>query len=246
MDFHGKSVLITGCRRGIGRALVSAFARSGADVIAHARAQDDAFEVDMAQEAQHCSVTIHSLYFDMADADAMKAAVSPMLKNVVPDVLVNNAGITHCASFMLTPVKKIQKIFDVNLFAQMRLTQMILKGMIQKKSGTIINIASVAGLDINSGLCAYGTSKAALIAWTKVLAAEFGSYGIRVNALAPGMVETDGAHLMGDKAMSNMLDNCSLHRFASPSEIADMVCMLASDAASFVNGAVLRVDGGKI
>lgn len=245
-NFHGKTVLITGSRRGIGRALVTAFAKRGADVVAHARACDDAFEADMAQEAQKFGVSIRPLYFDMTDADAMKTAVNALLKEVVPDVLVNNAGVTHCASFMLTPVKKIQEIFNINLFAQMRLTQMVLKRMIQRKSGNIINVASVAGLDVNSGLCAYGASKAALIAWTKVLAAEFGSYGIRTNALAPGMADTDGAHQMGDKAMSNMLDSCSLHRFASPTEIADIACMIASDEASFVNGAVLRVDGGKV
>lgn len=246
MDFHGKTVLITGCRRGIGRALVSAFARSGADVIAHARAQNDAFEVDMAQEAQHCGVTIRSLYFDMADADAMKAVVNPLLREVVPDVLVNNAAIQHGGFFVMTPVKKIQQIFDINLFAQMRLTQLVLKPMISRKSGTVINIASISGIDLKPGMAAYGVSKAAVIAWTQVLAAEMGQFGIRINAVAPGLTDTDGGALMEQKARDAMLAGSALHRLGKPEEIAAVACMLASDEASFLNGEIVRVDGGKM
>jgi len=246
MDFHGKTVLITGTRRGIGRALVTAFAQRGADVVAHARAQDAAFEADMEDAAHACGVHIRPIYFDLADTEAMKSAVNALLKSTVPDVLVNNAGITHCASFMLTPVKKIQQVFEINLFAQMRITQIILRDMLKRKSGCIINLSSVAGLDCNAGLCAYGTSKAAIIALTKVLAAEFGGQGIRINALAPGMADTDGARQMGEKAMTNMLKSCSLHRLATPLEIANAACLLASDEAGFVNGEVMRVDGGRM
>lgn len=244
-DFAGKTVFITGTRRGIGRAMVTAFAERGADIIAHARQQDQVLEDAMQTEAARQGVQIRPVYFDLADAEAMKKEVKGLLKDVIPDVLVNNAGVVQPGSlFLMTPLKIVQEAFEINLFAQMRLTQLLLKPMLTQKSGNIINIASIAGINMKAGMTAYGSSKAALIAWTRVLAAEVGGNGIRVNAIAPGIVDTES--VVGDKAKAAILDACVMHRIGSPEEITGVACFLASDAASFINGEIIRVDGGVI
>ena len=145
---------------------------------------------------------------------------------------------------MLTPLKKVRELFEVNLFSQMRLTQLFVKPMLLRQAGAIVNVASISGLDMKPGNSAYGVSKAALIAWTKVLATELGSSGIRVNAVAPGLTDTDGGNLMEAKARAAMLEASALKRMGTVDEIAQVVCFLAADEASFVNGQIIRVDGG--
>lgn len=244
-EFRGKWVFVSGSRRGIGRAIVSAFAHRGANIIAHARKPDDAFQNDMAGEAAKNGVRIRTIYFDMADSGAIRTEIRLLLKEIKPDVLVNNAGkILGGVIFGLCPLKLIREIFEVNLFSQMELTQLLLKPMLVRKSGNIINIASVAALDAHPGIAAYGSSKAALVAWTKILAAEVGAQNIRINAISPGMVETEGALEMGAKSREIMLALSAMQRFALPEEIAKVACFLASSEASFINGEVIRVDGG--
>lgn len=245
-DFAGKTVMITGCRRGIGRAMVKAFASHGANIIAHARKEDPDFVADMKAESERFHINIQPIYFDMTDVEAMKKEVKVILKQVVPDVLINNAATQHGAFFLLTPLKTIQNVFEINLFAPMRLTQLLLKPMLARKSGSIVNIASVLGMESMPGISAYGSSKAALIAWTRTLAAEAGPAGVRANAIAPSLVETDGGDLMEAKARESMLAACAMHRLARPEEVANTACFLASDEASFINGDVIRVDGGQI
>ena len=126
----------------------------------------------------------------------------------------------------------------------MELTRLVLKIMTRKKSGSIVNISSIAGLDLAAGNSAYGVSKAALAAWTKTLAAEFTGSGIRINAVAPGLTDTRMAVLMEEKAKQEMISASAMNRLAKPEEIAQAVFFLTSDAASFINGQILRVDGG--
>lgn len=239
-----KTVFISGCNRGIGKALVERFAESGANIIAHARRETEKFVEDMESIANKRNVNIETIYFDFGNADEMKTAVKSLLKKKCPDILVNNAVMYHGGFFVMTPIKIIEKVFEINFFAQMRLVQLFLKPMMQRKSGSIINIASVSGLDMKAGMSAYGASKAALIAWTKVLAIETADFNIRVNAVAPGFTETEGSQQMEEKAKNAMLSACAMHRAGQPEEVADVVLFLASDAARFVNGEVIRVDGG--
>lgn len=243
-QFHGKTVFITGTNRGIGKAMLQAFAERGANLTAHARKPSDEFEAYLASLAKDYSVEVTSVYFDMTDTDAMKSEVKGVLKKCIPDILVNNAAAQHGGLFLMTPLRKIKDVFEVNLFAHMSLTQHVLKPMTTRKTGCIINIASISGLDMKPGYCAYGASKAALIAWTKILATEVGRSGIRVNALAPGLTDTEGGALMEEKAKNTMLESSILKRLAKSEEIADVACYLASDFASFINGQVIRVDGG--
>lgn len=243
--FLNKTVLITGANRGIGRALVEAFAQAGANLLVHSRFATEAFAVDMLDLATRHGVQVERLSFDMTDTPAMKAAVDAALPAGRPiDVLVNNAGIAHGGLFQMTPVSIVRGVFDVNFFAQLELSQLILRRMVRQKSGAIVNIGSIAGLDLLAGNIAYGTSKAALMACTQTLAAEVGSLGVRVNAVAPGLTDTEMATHMDKKAASRMIEGSAMRRQATVGEIAQVVLFLASDAASFVNGQIIPVNGG--
>jgi 3-oxoacyl-[acyl-carrier protein] reductase len=146
----------------------------------------------------------------------------------------------------MTSVNTIREIFEINFFSVLEFSQAVIRLMQKKRNGSIINMASLSGLDLKSGNIAYGVSKAALIAATKTLAAELGALGIRVNAIAPGLTDTDMADLMEEQARRNMVENTSLKRLARTKEIADVAVFLASDMASFVTGHVLCADGGAI
>ena len=146
----------------------------------------------------------------------------------------------------MTPISDIRKVLDVNLFGMLEVTQLISKYMIRNKSGSIINIASVAGIDLSSGNSAYGLSKAAVIAFSKTLSKEISSFGIRVNVVAPSLTDTDMAHTDEATKEREMLlsGDDYFYRMAKPEEIANVVNFLASDDSFFINGQVIRVDGG--
>ena len=144
----------------------------------------------------------------------------------------------------MTAISKIREVFDINLFSHMELTQLFLRYMIKNGGGSIINVASITGEDLNIGNCAYGVSKAAMIAFTKTLAAETASLGVRVNAVSPGLTETDMAAQMEENASKRMISESAMKRLAKPEEVAKMILFLATDNASFINGQIIRVDGG--
>jgi 3-oxoacyl-[acyl-carrier protein] reductase len=198
----------------------------------------------LALAARH-KVVVEHVVFDMTDTSAMKAAINAALPpGRKIDVLINNAGIAHGGLFQMTPVSIVRSVFDVNFFAQLELTQLIMRRMSRQKLGAIVNIGSIAGLDLAAGNVAYGVSKAALMAFTQTLAAEVGHMGVRVNAVAPGLVDTEMATQMEKKAGIEMIQNSAMKRLATVEEIAQVVLFLASDAASFVNGQVIPVNGG--
>jgi 3-oxoacyl-[acyl-carrier protein] reductase len=146
----------------------------------------------------------------------------------------------------MTPISDIKQIFNINYFSQVLITQQVVRRMIRKGSGKIINISSISGLDAKPGNVAYGASKAALIAFTRTLSAELRSYGIKVNCIAPGLIETKMATLMEDKALKLMIEESGVGRLARPLEISNIALFLASDQSNFINGQTLRVDGGPI
>ncbi len=245
MKLEGKNAIITGCRRGIGRAIVQKFAENGCNIWACARTPDPAFEQDMAGIAAVNGIWIRPVYFELTDPDQIKEGIRTVFAERKPlDILVNAAGICELGLFQMTPMDRIRTMFEVNLFSVMELTQYALKGMLRAKKGVVVNIASIAGLDVGPAICSYGTSKAALIHFTKNLASETGRQGIRVNAVAPGPADTDMVQIVRDKVGENLLLHAAMERLAKPEEIADAVLFLASDDASFINGQVLRVDGG--
>jgi 3-oxoacyl-[acyl-carrier protein] reductase len=244
---RGKTAFITGTNRGLGRAFVEEFAKNGADVVAHARRDSAGFRESCSELAETFSVKVMPVFFDLTDSTAMKTAVRELIADKTPiNVLVNSAGIAHGGLFQMTAMAKVREVFDVNLFAQMELTQLLFRYMIKNGEGSIINIASISGMDLLAGNCAYGVSKAAIIAFTKTLAAECGANGVRVNAVSPGLTDTDMATQMEEISGNHIVERSAMNRRARPEEIAKAVVFLASDDASFINGTVLRIDGGGV
>lgn len=241
-----KNAIITGARRGIGRATAELFAENGANLWVCARKQDDGFDADMRKLAERCGVWIRTIYFDLADETAVTAAVQDILKDKLPvDILVNNAAVSYGSLLSRTPIAQIRSLFEVNFFAQLRMIQLVSKAMIRNTSGSIVNLASVSGMEIYEGNLAYGASKAAMIYATKTLSKELAPYGIRVNAVAPGTVHTDMDKTRSEEHMRQTIDRTALKRAAQPDEIARAILFLASDDASYSTGTVLVVDGGR-
>lgn len=245
IDFKGKNVVITGSSRGIGLAILELFAQEGANIAACSSRRSDDVINRYKEIAEKNNVQITPFFFDMSNEESVKEGVKE-LKNTMPvvDVLVNNAGISHIVPFMMTKMEDLHRVFQVNYFSQMVFTQGLLGSLKKAKGASIVNMTSVAGLDGGVGVMAYGASKAAIALTTKVLAQELACFKIRVNAVAPGMVETDMAIAMGDKAIENTAGSAALKRLAKPEEVAQLVVYLASDDASYITGQIVRVDGG--
>lgn len=242
----GKTAFITGTNRGLGKAFVEEFAKNGANVIAHARRETPEFVAFCKDVASSNNVTVMPVFFDMTDSLAMKNTIRGLIVAKTPvHILVNSAGVAHGGFFQMTSMAKIREVFDINLFAHMELTQLLLRWIIKVGHGSVINIASISGIDLKVGNCAYGVSKAAMIAFTKTLAAECGPLGVRVNAICPGLTATDMGAQMEEKAGREMVARSAMNRLGRPEEIARTAVFLASDDASFVNGQIVSVDGGR-
>lgn len=244
---QGKNAVITGARRGIGRATVECFAGYGANVWACARQPDEAFEADMAGLAEKYGVWIKPVYFDLADSAGMEAAVKGILREKLPvDVLVNNAGMPQGGTLFTTSMTKLRETFEVNFFAQIALMQYFGKYMLRKRSGSIVNVASVGGLEHNPGYLAYGSGKAALIWATRSCAKELAPHGVRVNAIAPGLVDTEMGNYRNPEELNKVLARTPAGRMAEPEEVAESIAFLAGDRASYITGEILSVDGGRL
>jgi len=243
---EGKTAVVTGCNRGIGKAILEVLAKNGANIWACVRSADDKFADYVVKLQDETGVTISPVYFDLADADQMRTGVKTIMsaKQSV-DVLVNNAGVIYTSLFQMTSVDKMKEVFEINFFSQMALTQYITRIMTRQKSGSIVNISSSAAIEGNEGRTAYASSKAAMICSTKVMARELGEHNIRVNAIAPGLTNTDMmVESTPEDALENTLQRTCMKRVGRPEEIANAVLFLASDLSSYMTGQVLCVDGG--
>jgi len=238
-------VLITGADGGIGREITKKFAAEGATLILTSIAETPAFNNFVAGLKNDYQVEVYPFYFDLSDEEAIKAALKDIkaLKLKI-NVLINNAGMPHLAILPFTKMADVKKVFQVNYFAQLQITQSLLSIIMKDGSGVILNAASIAGIDGDMGNTVYGATKASMILFTKVLSKELAASKIRVNAVAPGLTSTPFADAMGDKAKASMEQISSMNRLATPQEIANAYFFLASEDASFINGQVLRVDGG--
>ena len=243
---EGKNAIITGCARGIGNAMLKAFAHNGANVWACCRKPTAEFEALTSELSGTCGVWIRPLYFDLTDAAAMKEAVKVIMATKAPvDILVNNAGVTYNALFQMTSLEKLREVFDINFFSHLQFSQYIVKLMVRQKSGSVVNVTSTAALDANPGRSGYGASKAALLCMTRAMAHELADQNIRVNAIAPGITETDMVQAsMTVQAIQAAVEATRLKRMGDPAEIADAAVFLGSELASYVTGEVIRVDGG--
>lgn len=247
MLLNGKNALITGSNGGIGTSILETFIKEGCSVIwTHSRLESEGHSANIHNLSHEYGTEIIPIYFDLTDIPALQQGIRSIIQSKKRiDILVNNAGTAHGSFFSMTPISTIERVFSVNLFAAMEITQPVLRRMLHQKSGSVINMASISGLDLNAGNCAYGVSKAALIAWTKTLSAELGGSGVRINAVAPGLTDTRMATHMEKKARENMILKSGENRLATPQEVANVALFLASDLSSYLNGQVIRVDGGQ-
>jgi 3-oxoacyl-[acyl-carrier protein] reductase len=240
-----KNIIVTGSRRGMGRQMITTFAENGANLFAHARTPDPEHEEYCRELASRCHVNIIPIYFDMSNEAEIKEGIRKIRSEKVDiDGLVNNAGITYTALVQMTSIDKLRELMDVNFVAPYILCQYISKLMVKNKKGSIVNISSSAALDGNPGMAAYGASKAALICMTKALAAELGDDNIRVNAICPGMTETDMIDNVKSEIFEIQKKASFLKKLAKPIDIANAAMMLLSDYSEYVTGQVISVDGG--
>lgn len=245
MLLSGKNAIVTGANRGIGRATAEALAERGASIWACSRKQTQEFEDDMRHLADETGVWIRPLYFDLKDAvQTDKALRSIAAEKESVDILANIAGITLNALFHMTSDSMMRDIFEVNFFAQMRITQFVTRLMMRGSGGSVIQTSSFVGLDGNAGQLAYSASKGAIASATKTLAVELAPYNIRVNAIAPGLIDTAMAWDLAEEQQQKILSSAAIQRMGTPEEIANMVAFLASDESSYITGQIIRVDGG--
>jgi 3-oxoacyl-[acyl-carrier protein] reductase len=243
----GKNIIITGSARGIGNTILRLFAENGANIWACARTVNEEFEREINELAETCGVWIRPVYFDLSDEEDIKRGIKEIISDKRSiDALINNAGMAYGGLFTMTPMSKLKEVFQVNYFAQIQVMQLVLRVMMKQKNGCIVNMASIGGIETSPGYLAYGSSKAALIYATKSASHEVGQYGIRVNAIAPGLTRTDMGGFKPDEEIQKILDRSSLHRMAEPAEIANCALFLASDKSSFITGQVMIADGGRI
>ncbi|MDR3279824.1 MAG: SDR family oxidoreductase [Synergistaceae bacterium] len=241
----GKNAVITGCLQGIGRATLECFARNGANVFACCQREESAFGAHIAALSEECGVEIIPVYFDLSDEGAIKSGAQAIQKSKKPvDILVNIAGAAFDALFHMITMEQLKRTFEINFFSQIFFTQYITKLMLRQGRGSVVNISSISALDGNPGQLSYSSSKAALIAATKTLSRELAPKGIRVNAVAPGVIDTAMTADLPEEAMSRLMTKSELKRLGLPEEVAGVILYLASDLSSFVTGQVIRVDGG--
>lgn len=241
----GKNAVITGCNRGIGKAILEAFVKNGANVYAVIRKENIDFSGYCRELETEYGVWIKEVYADFSSEEEVKAAAKAIIKekNSI-DVLVNNIGISNAGSMlMLTRIEDIKNVFQVNYFSSILFTQLISKAMIKNKTGSVVFISSTAVYDAWSNI-EYTSSKAAIVGAVRRLAIELGVYGVRVNAVAPSLTDTEMASQMSQEDTEIAISRNIMKRKGEPREIADVVVFLASGMASFVTAQIIRADGG--
>ena len=242
----GKRVLITGATRGIGLAIAERFAAEGASLYLNGR---DGPRVSQLAErlSREFGVACAPLLFDVADPEAVKAAFRELFAQTkVLDVLVNNAGILDDALIGMVTPAQIERTFACNSFSVLYCSQYAARMLQRNGGGSIINLASIIGRVGNAGQAVYGSSKAAVIGMTQSLAKELATQQIRVNAIAPGFIDTDMAHSLSEDKFQQRLDSIAMGRIGSADEVAKVALFLASELSSYVTGQVIGVDGGML
>jgi 3-oxoacyl-[acyl-carrier protein] reductase len=242
IDLTGKVAFVTGSTRGIGLAIARALHGAGAKVAIVGREQARAAAV-----AAELSERSAGFACDVADGAQVEAAIAAAESALGPiDILVNNAGLTRDNILLRLTDADWDAVLDANLKGAFHTTRAVIKGMMKRRAGRIVNITSIVGLTGNKGQANYAASKAGLIGFTKSVAKEYASRGILVNCVAPGFIETDMTAALPDAARASLLEDIALGRLGRPEDVAGAVLFLASDLAAYVTGQVLVVDGGMV
>jgi 3-oxoacyl-[acyl-carrier protein] reductase len=244
MLLEGKTAVVTGGSRGIGLTIVELFLKEGAAVYIMDLIPCDSM-AELEKTAQQTGVSIHYKKTDVSSEEQTTAVVKVILSESGGiDVLVNNAGITRDGLIFRMPLENWQSVLAVNLTSAFLVSKNVAMAMMKKRTGSIVNMASISGLFGNVGQTNYAASKGGLIAFTKSLAKEVASRGVRVNAVAPGYIDTDMTRKLSEEVREFMRERVSLGRPGTAEEVAKVVLFLASDLASYVTGEVIRIDGG--
>jgi NAD(P)-dependent dehydrogenase (short-subunit alcohol dehydrogenase family) len=244
-NFTGEVALVTGGSRGLGLEIAQAFGGAGATVVITARRQQWLSEAEHLLKDQ--GIAVYALSCDVADSSSVEQAVQQILSVCGKiDILVNNAGLTWGAPAENMPLDRWHQVIEANITGTFLMSQAVGRHMLERKKGAIINVASIAGLgggQLNT--VGYNASKAAVINFTRALAIEWATKGIRVNAVAPAMFRTRMTEAILDRAEAVVAEAIPMKRIGQPGELAPSVLFLASDAASYITGQVLPIDGGK-
>ncbi len=242
MLMDGKVVIVTGGSRGIGRTIVDSFLRAGAVVHYLSRSEGDALEQ---LRAQYGAGAVHHHTVDVSDEPSVSTAISEIIEaHDGVDVLVNNAGITRDGLIMRMSAEDWRTVLDVNLASAFYTSKALARHMIKRRGGAIINITSVVGITGNAGQANYAASKAGLIGFTKSIAREVASRNVRVNAIAPGFIDTEMTDKLNDQQRETLQSQIPMGRIGSAEEVAQVCLFLASDMASYITGEVITVGGG--
>jgi 3-oxoacyl-[acyl-carrier protein] reductase len=246
MRFENQVAVVTGAGRGIGHAIAVRLAKEGARVASVSRTEANAEKT--ASEINGLRADAAKAYaVDVADQAAVQKAAAEIFEDFGRvDILVNNAGVTRDGLSMRMSMDDWDTVLNTNLKGAFNFTQAVMRPMIKQRSGRIINISSIAGLTGNAGQANYAASKAGLIGLTKTLARELASRGITVNAVAPGLIETDMTTVLSDEIRQSILQKVPLGKLGEPEDIAGAVAYLASAEAKYITGQVLTVDGGMV
>ncbi len=240
----GKTALITGGSRGLGRAIACDMAKNGADVaIIYAGNHDAANET--CKMVTEYGVKSKAYCLDVSDFSKCKETVKDVITEFGKvDILVNSAGITRDALVLSMKEEDFDSVVNINLKGVFNMTKQVYSHMMRKRAGRIINISSVAGIMGNAGQGNYSAAKAGVIGFTKTVAKELSGRGVTVNAIAPGLIETDMAKAMNEKAKEALIEAIPLKRMGKAEEVAALTTFLASDNAGYITGEVIKIDGG--
>jgi 3-oxoacyl-[acyl-carrier protein] reductase len=244
MRLQGKTALITGASRGIGAALARKFTEEGARVVLSARTSGVA---DLAEELRAAGHAAEAIQGDVSDDSHVRALLQVCrAKFGGLDALVNNAGVLLSGKLGMMRVEDARRMFEINVIAMINLTQYATRVFSRGKGGAVINLTSIAGTQGIDGISAYSASKAAVIGFTKAAAKELAGQNIRVNAIAPGFIDTDMARQVSPEWFQKRVESIRLGRIGQPQDIANCAAFLASDEAAYITGQILGVDGGMV
>jgi len=246
MQLKGKTAIVTGSSRGLGKAIAWKLGNMGANIVLNGSPASTSLDAT-AEEFKAAGINVVVAKGDVKNPEDVENMVKTAMNAFGRiDILVNNAGITRDTLMLKMSEKDWDDVLNTNLKSAYLCTKAVSKIMLKQKSGKIINITSIAGIIGNAGQANYAASKAGLIGFTKSIAKEFAAKGIYCNAVAPGIIKTDMTDVLPDKVKEMYLNNIPLKRFGTPEEVANVVGFLASDDSNYITGQVINIDGGLV